>query len=216
MVLTNYILKKEIKRLIRKASERPHQYRSLNDIKHVLFICDSKDWNTVRSCIEKLKAMNKHVNTAIFATSKKDVPTWYSNYLLLRADRDVGWLGFPDKTLQKQFYCLPADLLIDFSSSQVSPLYYMFLKHPSTFKAGIKYSEDSAYDLAIVPTNEADEADEAGEGREARESGKANETNDAGIKQTLPYLFNQLVSYLSTVNSKPEETVETDNYPTQH
>ena len=175
MVLTNFFLKKEIRKLIRKASERPHQYRSLNDIKNILFICDSKDWNVIRGCIEKLKSMNKTVNTAIFATSKKDVPTWYSNYLLLRADRNVDLLGFPEKILQRQFYHLPADLLIDFSSSQVSPLYYMLLKHPSTFKAGIKYSKDSAYDFSIIPPED---------------------------NNTIPYLFDQLITYLKTIQSK--------------
>ena len=174
MVLTNFFLKKEIHKLIRKASERPHQYRSLDDIKNILFVCDSKDWNIIRGCIEKLKSMNKTVHTAIFATSKKDVPTWYSNYLLLRADRNVDLLGFPEKILQKQFYHLPADLLIDFSSSQASPLYYMLLKHPSTFKAGIKYSEDSAYDLSIIPPEDT---------------------------TTLPYLFDQLIVYLKTIQS---------------
>ena len=174
MVLTNFFLKTEIQKLIRIASERPHQYRSLDDIKNILFICDSRDWTIVRGCIEKLRSMNKTVNTAIFATSKKDVPTWYSNYLLLRADRDVNLFGFPEKILQKQFYHLPADLLIDFSSSQSSALYYMFLKHPSTFKAGIKHSEDSAYDLSIIPPED---------------------------KNTIPYLFDQLITYLNTIQS---------------
>ena len=175
MVLTNYFLKKEIQKLRCKASERPHQYRSLNDIKQVLFICDSKDWDIIRGCIERLRAMNKTVHTAIFATSKKDVPTWYSNYLLLRADINVDLLGFPDKTLQKQFYNLPADLLIDFSRSQSSPLYYMLLKHPSTFKAGIKYSEDSAHDFSIIPPED---------------------------NHTLIYIFDQLINYLTTISSK--------------
>ena len=175
MVLTNYFLKKEIKKLICQASERPHQYRSMNDIKHILFICDSKDWDMTRSCIEKLKTMNKTVHTAIFATSKNDLPTWYSNYLLLRADHDVDFLGFPLTSLQKQFYQVQADLLIDFSSSQSSPLYYMLLKHPATFKAGIKYSKDSAHDFSIIPP----EGD-----------------------HTILYLFDQLLNYLMTINSK--------------
>ena len=179
MVLTNYFLKKEIRKLIGKASERPHQYRSLNDIKHILFVCDSKDWDVIRHCIEKLKTMNKTVHTAIFAISKKDLPTWYSNYLLLRADQDVDFFGFPDHGLQKQFYNLPADLLIDFTSSQSSPLYYMLLKHPSTFKAGIKYSDDSAYDFSIIPPKE---------------------------EHPLPYFFDQLINYLMTIHSKTEAT----------
>ena len=175
MVLTNYFLRKEIKKLIDKASERPHQYRSLNDIRQVLFICDSKDWDVIRSCIEKLKAMKKTVHTAIFATSKKDLPTWYSNYLLLRADQDVDFWGFPNHALQKQFYSIPADLLIDFTGSQSSPLYYMLMKHPSTFKAGIKYSNDSAHDFSIIPPED---------------------------NQSLVFLFDELINYLTTINSR--------------
>ena len=175
MVLTNYFLQKEIQKLIRKSSERPHQYRSMNDIKTILLICNSKDWAVIRGCIEKLKSMNKKVNTAIYAANKKDVPTWYSNYLLLRADRDVDLLGFPEKNLQKQFYQISADLLIDFSSPQAAPLFYMCLKHPSTFKAGIKQSDDSAYDFTIIPPEE--------------------ENNG------LLYLFDQLIDYLKTIHS---------------
>jgi len=179
MVLTNYFLNKEIQKLNRKASERPHQYRSMDDITTILFLCDSKDWNVVRSCIEKLKVMGKKVNTAIFATSKNDVPTWYSNYLLLRADRDVDVWGFPDKATQKQFYHLPADLIIDFTSVQSAPLYYMCLKHPSTFKAGIKHSEETAYDFSLIPPSD--------------------ENNN------ISYLFDHLLSYLKTINSTPSD-----------
>jgi len=178
MILTNYFIKKEIQKLIRKASERPHQYRSLNDINNILIICDSKDWNIIRSCIEKLKLMKKTVNTTIFATSKKDVPTWYSNYLLIRADRDVNLLGYPDHALQKQFYSFPADLLIDFSRVQASSLHYMFLKHPSTFKAGIKHSEDVTYDFSLIPPD--DNAD-------------------------LQFIFDQLITYLTTIKSNYDE-----------
>ena len=178
MVLTNFFIKREIHKLMQKASERPHQYRSMNDIKHILVICDSKDWNIMRSCIEKLRSMNKKVNTAIFATSKKDVPTWYSNYLLLRGDRDVNLWGFPDITLQKQFYQLPADLLIDFSSVHALSLHYMFLKHPSTFKAGIKHTENLIYDFSIIPPKDDDDDD-----------------------VDLHFLFDQLIGYLNTIKS---------------
>jgi len=174
MVLTNFFLKKEIQKLNQKASERPHQYRSMDDIKTVLFLCDSKDWDVVRSCIEKLRLMKKTVNTAIFAATKSDVPTWYANYLLLRADRDVNFLGFPDLSLQKQFYHLPADLIIDFSGAKSMPMYYMCLKHPSTFKAGIKHADETAYDFSIIPPDE---------------------------KLNIPYLFDQLINYLKTINS---------------
>ena len=175
MILTSYFLKKEISKLVKNAASRPHWYRSMDDVKKILFICNSKDWETGRHCVEQLKSMNKTVNTAIYAPTAKDVPTWYSNYLLLRADRDVNLLGFPEKSLQRQFNTLPADLILDFSGEQAPAMYYMLLQHPSTFKAGIKRSENSAYDFSIVPSEK---------------------------KDNLQYLFNQLLNYLKTITSK--------------
>lgn len=175
MILTNYFLRKEIQKLIHKASDRPHQYRSMDDIKNILFVCEAKDWEAGRLCVEKLKSMQKTVNTAIYSPSVKEVPTWYSNYLLLRADKDVNLFGFPEKSILKQFCHLPADLLIDFSGEQSSAMFYMFLQHPSTFKAGIKRTENSVYDFSIIPP----------------------EGND-----NLQYLFEQLLNYLQSITSK--------------
>ena len=175
MILTNYFLNKEIRKLIGKAADRPHQYRSMDDVNKILFICNSKDWETGRHCVEQLKSMNKTVNTAIFAPTEKDVPTWYSNYLLLRADRDVNLWGFPEKSLQRQFNTLPADLILDFSGEESPAMYYLLLHHPSTFKAGIKRSENSVYDFSIIPPEE---------------------------KDNLQYLFDQLLNYLKSITSK--------------
>ncbi|MDR0394497.1 MAG: hypothetical protein LBH77_04985 [Tannerella sp.] len=175
MILTNYFLKKEIRKLTDKAFERPHQYRSFKEIKNILFICDTKDWNVVRTCIEKLRSMNKTINTAIYSPTEKDVPTWYSNYLLLRADKDVNVWGFPEKYIRNQFYSLPADLIIDFSDENSLPMRYMLLQHPSTFKSGIKRCENPVYDLSIIPPEKNDD---------------------------LRYLFEQLLNYLQSITSK--------------
>ena len=175
MIITNYFLNKEIKKLSERAANRPHQYRSFNEAKNILFICNSKDWEAGRHCIEHLKSMNKTVNTAIYAPTEKDVPTWYSNYLLLRADKDVDLWGFPEKSLQRQFCTLPADLVLDFSGEQAPAMHYLLLQHPSTFKTGIKRSEKSVYDFSIIPPKEKDD---------------------------LQYLFDQLLNYLKTITSK--------------
>jgi hypothetical protein len=164
-----------MQKLIRKASNRPHRYCSLNDVKNILFICEAKDWDTGRHCVERLKSMNKTVNTAIYVPTSQDVPTWYSNYLLLRFDKDVNLWGFPDKALQRQFNCLPADLILDFTGEQSPAMYYLVLQHPSTFKAGIKRSENSRYDFSIIPPED---------------------------KGDIQYLFNQLLSYLKSITSK--------------
>lgn len=174
MILTNFFLKKEIRKLSDNASKRPHRYRSLKEIKNILIICDTKDWDTTRFCIEKLRSMQKTVHTAIYSPTEKDAPTWYSNYLLLRADKDVNMWGFPEKSIQKQFNSLPADLIIDFSGENSLPMFYMFLQHPSAFKTGIKRSESPAYDFAIIPPEK---------------------NND------LLYLFEQLIIYLQSITS---------------
>ena len=175
MILTNYFINKEIRKLTEKAVKRPHQYRSIGDIKNILFICNSKDWEAGRHCIEELKKMNMTVNTAIYAPTEKDVPTWYSNYLLLRADKDVDFWGFPEKNIQRQFNALPADLILDFSGEQAPAIYYLLLQHPSTFKAGVKRSENSVYDFSIIPPKD---------------------------KDNLQYLFDQIINYLKIITSK--------------
>ncbi|MDR1814202.1 MAG: hypothetical protein LBR18_05075 [Tannerella sp.] len=174
MVLTDYFIKKETKALIIKSPEREHCYRSMAAIRTALFICDAKDWNEARSCIDKLKALKKTVNTAIFAPTEKDVPTWYSNYVLLRADKDVTLWGFPEKYLQKQFNSIPADVIMDFTGEKSAAMYYLMLQHPSTFKVGIKQSPTSCYDLSIVPLDET---------------------------YTLTYMFDQITGYLQTITS---------------
>jgi hypothetical protein len=175
MILTNYFLRKEIRKLTDRAFERPHQYRSFGEIKNILFVCDAKDWNVVRGCIERLRPMNKTVHTAIYSPNSKEVPTWYSNYLLLRGDKDINLWGFPEKHIRKQFCSLPADLIIDFSDRNALAMHYMFLQHPSTFKSGIKRCENPAYDLSIIPSGEDED---------------------------LRYLFEQLLNYLQSIASK--------------
>jgi hypothetical protein len=176
MLLTNYFFRKEIEKLARKAADRPHQYRSIADVKSILFVCDAKDWDMGRHCIERLKTLKKTVHTAIYAPTEKDVPTWYSNYLLFRADRDVTIWGFPESSIQKQFNDLQADLILDFSGERSPAMYYLVLQHPSTFKTGIKRSAHSVYDFSIILSEEND---------------------------NLAYLFDQIFNYLQSIPSKP-------------
>ncbi|MDR2472506.1 MAG: hypothetical protein LBD53_02925, partial [Tannerella sp.] len=151
MIQIDYFIKKEISRLAANAAKRAHCYRSINDIKTVLFICDSIDWNEARGCIDSLKSMGKTVHTAVFSPSSKDVPTWISNYLLLRGDKDVNIWGYPDKSIKQQFIALHADMIINLSNENNLAMHYLYLQHPSTCKVGIKHSDMSAHDVAIVP-----------------------------------------------------------------
>lgn len=175
MILTNYFLKKEIRKLTGLAAKRPHQYYSIDDIKNILLICDTKDWEKMRHAVERLRRMEKMVNTVIFSPSEKEVPTWYSNYLLLCADKDVNLWGFPEKKIQQQFNGLTADIIMNFSGEESLAVHYLYLQHPSKFKAGIKYSDSSEHDFSIVPTD--------------------------GTRD-VEYLFAQLLDYLKTIASQ--------------
>jgi hypothetical protein len=175
MVLTNYFLKKETERLIRLAPERPHQYRSMSDVKDVLFVCNSEDWEQARACIEKLRAMKKNVGIAIYSPTSKEVPTWYAKYTLLKGDADVTLWGFPAREIQHEFNCQKADLLLDFTGETSAVMYYLVLQHPATFKCGVKRSPKSEYDLAIIQPEK---------------------------EESLTFFFEQIVKYLQLISSK--------------
>jgi hypothetical protein len=174
MILTNFFIKRKINKLKQKANGRPHQYRSLSDIKTVVFVCNSKDWDICRGCIEKLSSLKKKVYTLIYAPSEKEAPTWYSDYLLLLGDRDVNIWGFPDNRLFSQFNAIQADLLIDFVGRDSLPAQYLMLENPSTFKVGTKKSDDDAYDFSILPPDE---------------------------KSDIQYIFDQILHYLQIIKS---------------
>jgi hypothetical protein len=175
MALTNFFLKRETRRLVQSACTRPHRYCSIKDVKDVLFICNSKDWEQARACIEKLRAMKKNVNIAIYSPTSKDVPTWYAQYTLLKGDADVGFWGFPSHSIQQEFIKLKADLLLDFIGEQAPVMYYLVLQHPALFKVGIKRSENSVYDFALIPPENED---------------------------SMIFFFDQFINYLQVITSK--------------
>ncbi|MDR3267641.1 MAG: hypothetical protein LBT83_01055 [Tannerella sp.] len=176
MILTKYFLNKKIRTLSKALLTRAHCYRSLEDVKHILIMCEAKDWGVIERCIGKLKAMNKSVHICVFTQKKDQTPIWDYAYLLVEAEKDVNIWGFPDESVKRQLNSLSVDMLMDLTSGQYPVMRYLTLQHPASFKVGAKRaSDDDLYDLAIVMKE--------------------------GVCDNL-FLFGQIISYLQIIRSK--------------
>jgi len=176
MILTNYFLHRKIKALSKVASIRPHCYRSLNDVKYILVMCEAKDWKIVYSCIQALKSMGKSIHVCVYTRKTDETPIWDYAYLLVEAEKDIDLWGFPDKNIRNQLNGLSVDMLLDLTSGELAVMRYLMLQHPASFKVGTKRStEEGLHDLSIVMQED---------------------------KHDIPFLFGQIINYLQAIRSK--------------
>jgi hypothetical protein len=176
MILTKYFLHKKIQTLSDASAAREHGYRSLDDVRFILVLCESKNWHVVRPCIEALKAMRKTVYMCIYTQKQDDMPIWDYACLLVEANKDVNVWGFPDKRIRRQLNSLSCDMLLDLTGEDCSVMRYLMLQQPAPFKAGAKYTpEGNQYDFSIVMKD--------------------------GVCD-IPFLFRQIISYLQVIRSK--------------
>ena len=176
MILTRYFLFKKIEALSKSASVRPHCYRSLNDIKFILILCEAKNWKSVYQCIETLKSMGKSVHVCIYTKKSDEVPIWDYAYLLVEAEKDINLWGFPDKNIKNQLKGLTVDMLLDLTSGETPAMRYLMLQHPASFKVGAKRSsEENFYDFSIIMKEDMHD---------------------------ISFLFRQILNYLQTIRSK--------------
>jgi hypothetical protein len=176
MILTKHFLFKKIKALSKSASIRPHCYRSLNDIKYMLVLCEAKNWKSVYPCIETLKSSGKSVNVCVYINKSDETPIWDYAYLLVEADKDINMWGFPDKNIRNQLNGIKVDMLLDLTDGETPPMRFLMLQHPASFKVGAKRaSEENFYDLSIIMKE--------------------------GMHD-ISFLFGQIINYLQAIRSK--------------
>jgi hypothetical protein len=176
MILTQFFLNRKIESLAKSASIRPHCYRSLNDIRYILILCEARSWKTVHPCIESLKAMGKTVHVCIFTKKEDETPVWDYAYLLVEAEKDVNLWGFPNTNIRSQLNSLQVDMLLDLTSGDFPARRYLMLQHPASFKAGAKrLPEENFYDFSIIIKED---------------------THD------ISFLFEQILNYLKIIQSK--------------
>ncbi|MDR2139924.1 MAG: hypothetical protein LBP50_10300 [Tannerella sp.] len=178
MILTEYFINRKTEAL-RKTSgtRRLHYYRALDDVRHILILCDVSDWKEVEACIHTLKGMKKSVHVCIYTSEQDPTRIWDYGYLLVEAKKDIDLWGFPKKYIMEQLRHLPADMLLDLTGDGASPaLRYLMLQHPAAFKVGAKHASGKDwYDFSIV-----------------LEDGMHD----------VPFLFRQVLNYLQMIHSK--------------
>ncbi|MDR1103573.1 MAG: hypothetical protein LBL42_07420 [Tannerella sp.] len=177
MIFTEYFINRQIERLQKASGTRRPCYRALDDVRHILILCDVSDWKAVETCIQTLKAMKKSVHVCIYTPEQDHSRIWDYGYLLVEAKKDIDCWGFPKKYILEQLRHLPADMLLDLTASEAPPaLRYLMLRHPVTFKVGAKHASGRDwYDFSIVVEDGAHD---------------------------IPYLFRQILNYLQVIRSK--------------
>ncbi|MDR1602919.1 MAG: hypothetical protein LBS42_10900 [Tannerella sp.] len=176
MILTKRFINKKIHALSKAAALRVHCYRSFNDVKYVLLLCEAKDWNRAELCIHRLKELGKTVHVCVYIQKHDETPIWDYAYLLIEAENDVDMWGFPKKNIINQLNGLSVDLLLDFTNREQTVMRYLVLQHPAAFKVGAKYEADvDTYDLSIVMNDDL---------------------------HGIPFLFEQVLNYLQAIRSR--------------
>jgi hypothetical protein len=176
MILTSYFLNKKIKALTKNASKRVRCYRSLSDIRHILVMCEAKDWKSVHPCIRSLKEMGKTVHVCVYTRKIDQSPIWDYAYLLVEARNDINLWGFPNKNIKSKLNALTVDMLLDLTSGEIPAVCYLMLQQPASFKVGAKRSsEDGLHDFSIIMKD--------------------------GVHD-IPFLFEQIINYLQMIRSK--------------
>ena len=125
MILTRHFLYKKIKSLAQKALIRAHCYRSLDDVRYILLMCEARDWKAVEPCVETLKAMKKTVHVCVYTRKDEETPIWDYAYLLVEEGKDINIWSFPDKNLCKQLNGLSVDMLVDLTSHEAPIMRYL-------------------------------------------------------------------------------------------
>lgn len=154
MIATNYFIKRKIQSLAAEAPLRKHASCSLNEAAHILVMYDAAESEQVKPLIVRLKQLKVQVHTCVYCAGL--LPEGLPDDALIVDKNKLSVFGFPDATLTETFKAIPADILIDLTAPSDYPMHYLMLLHPSLFKAGFKYSEQSLHDLSVSITDRKD------------------------------------------------------------
>ena len=170
-MITSYFIRKKIRKLA--AEERQKSRRSLpfDQVKSVLVLYNAVDHEALREGFKSLKAAHKQVQTCLFVASETLAEEVKKSVIVVEQKALSTW-GFPSEEVVNRLSTVKADLLIDLTRPGCYPMQYMALRHPSTFKAGLKYPGQEWYDMGLLVA----------------------ERND------IAYLFEQILFYLHTIH----------------
>lgn len=170
-MFTNYFIKKKILALAAQAVNRPHHSVSLNEARSILILYNGEDQDALIPLLEHLRK-RLDIYTCVYIPSKTSDAIPDDKMIPVYSKNGLNAWGFPTETLLNKTSAIDVDILIDISRPKCYALQYIALKHPSTFKVGIKYQGQEWYDLALTMTDNND----------------------------IRYLFEQILSYLGSIS----------------
>ena len=175
MILSQYYIKKEISRQMKKQPERSsRKFCSLQKANRLLVFCSYSDLDVIDKQLSQLKSDNKDVILCVYSTTGDNSEKLSENDIIISPGKDLTKLGFPKQEKLDKCLSVGCDIIIDLTCGKVPALQYMLLKHNAPFKVGVKSNDMDLYDLTIS-TSEAAEID---------------------------YLFSQILFYLQTISFK--------------
>lgn len=154
-MITNYFIKKSVRKLAEESLRDPHHSVPYEQVRSVLLLYDAADHSTLQQRLDVLRAERKQLHTCVFVGKGETVEGLSPSALVVEETALSRW-GFPSEELVNQVSALPADLLIDLTRPSCYPMQYLALRHPSTFKVGIKYPGQDWYDLGLARIAETD------------------------------------------------------------
>lgn len=152
MVLTDFFVRRSVRKLTRVFALRPHHFCPLSEAKEVLLLCEWEDLKTSEYCVQTLVQAGKHVNAVIRIPSEKQ-KEWKDreSYLAVQDKTHLSRWGYPLPEISRRVAGLPADILIDISNADNYAMRYLMLQHPSKFKTGLKRPADpDMHDFSIT------------------------------------------------------------------
>ena len=170
-MITSYFIKKKVQILAAAERQRSHRSLPFEQVKSILILYNAADHEALQEGIERLKAAHKQVQTCLFVASET-LAEEEKNSVIVVEQRALSAWGFPSEEVVNRLSTVKADLLIDLTRPGCYPMQYMALRHPSTFKVGLKYPGQEWYDMGLLVA----------------------ERND------IAYLFEQILFYLHTIH----------------
>jgi hypothetical protein len=143
-----FLLKRKIKKII-KHSERKKAYLNLQEIKSVLVLFDTENFDDASHFIQRLKKMDKKIKAFAYQ-SKKDTNNYSNIPYTIVTDKDMNNLkgdslariinGLENKTF---------DLVVDLTLKENLLLLYILVSADSPLKVGFYKHAFSVHDIVI-------------------------------------------------------------------
>ena len=175
MILSTYFIKQKIAKLIRKPLQRNVEFMPLSKAKSVFIFYNRKDESEVIPTLKKLNSIRMQVATFVY--DNNIAPTngnKNETQQLICYKQDLNLWGYPPNHIEKTVLEKQADILICLDGDKDYTLRYLMLKHPCSFKVGIKRNKQNIYDFSVSAT----------------------------INDKNSYILEQILFYLNTINRK--------------